>query len=265
MEILDCMGGGSIDPNAIFIKVSISNNLVINSCQIEGGPQFLNVTDISRSSLATITLINNTVNGAININSYAKIVSIGNYFAPSRTVIASIGGYNSGGGGNNNPVKLGTSHNLRAGQRIETTSSKLYNRILEGVSVSLNAIGAPSGNITCNIRKADDTIAVRFGTPYNVNQLSMAFTTISCLNTANTYALKNGDKIVVEYSGGDANNYVEMDTNTTKPFEGANSDLVAYVSSYTATSTSDAAMTLANSAQVRHLGKIILFRFFTEN
>lgn len=84
MEIQDCIGGGSNDPNAIFIKVTIANNLVINNCQIEGGPQFLNVTNSSNET-PTITLINNTVNGAVNINGYVKIVSIGNYFAPTAT------------------------------------------------------------------------------------------------------------------------------------------------------------------------------------
>jgi hypothetical protein len=145
--------------------------------------------------------------------------------------------------GNNNPIKLGSEYNSRAGQSIEDNTSLLFNKILGEVDVSLNVIGAPTGNATVTIRRADDIIVATLGT-YDVNQLSAAFTTINFLNIANTYSLAINDKILIEYSGGDATNYLQMDSNNTNPFDGVHSDLISFDpdTAYAKVSGSDAAM-----------------------
>src|SRR5207249_2644995 len=71
------------------------------------------------------------------------------------------------------------------------------------------------------------------------------FTTITFTDLTNTYALQNGDMIHIQFTGGDANNYVQMDTNNTNPFDGVNSDLMVSpdMSTFIETAGSDAAMT----------------------
>jgi hypothetical protein len=118
----------------------------------------------------------------------------------------------------------------RAGQKVVNTSSVLYNKILAEAVFNLRIVGFPTTGtpavpapITCTIRRGvDDTIVNTYGQlPANV--LSSVYQPISFKSPAiPNYTLAVGDIVTLEFTGGDASNYLQVQTDTTSGFDGAN-------------------------------------------
>src|SRR5690242_7314961 len=101
----------------------------------------------------------------------------------------------------------------RFGQEVLTSSSKLVGHIIGQVDVWVSRDGSPTGTATVTIRKgSDDSIAYTVGsidvtTIVKDGNFPSNPTTFGDASTStNTYALVAGDKILIEFSGGNSSN-----------------------------------------------------------
>lgn len=134
-----------------------------------------------------------------------------------------------------------STHFSRFGQEILTSSSKLVGHAVGQVDVWVSRVGSPTGTATVTVRKgSDDSIAYTVGSldvttivkdgsfPSNPTTFGNAST------STNTYALVVGDKILIEFSGGNSSNYLRCGDSGSgnTPYEsGSNSRAVEYWSS----------------------------------
>lgn len=117
---------------------------------------------------------------------------------------------------------------IRIGEVANGSKSQLIGKIPKEVDFFLTKVGNPTGIVTMNIRKGiDDSVAATMGT-LNAVSMSTNTTMYTFINRNNTYALKKGDKILVEYSGGDANNYIGIIDSDDDPYDGAQSCSIYY-------------------------------------
>lgn len=112
-----------------------------------------------------------------------------------------------------------------AGQKINTTSSLLYNKVLAEYDFSARIVGLPTDSATqliqATIRRSSDlSITNTFGS-ISPSLLTSQFQTVVFKAPAlSNYTLSNGDIIGVEYYGGDPSNYVQIQTDNSTAFDG---------------------------------------------
>jgi hypothetical protein len=132
----------------------------------------------------------------------------------------------------------------------------------EYVSSSSVLVGKQIDSITVNIKKSESTAVGTAQIGIINSDLSMkkvfANINISTLTTSyapnefllpsgDNYTIVAGDRIGIKYTGGSSSsNYISImrDTNTSDPFDGANTYLSYYTTSWTAQTTYDLVMTL---------------------
>jgi|GEM_PF-6599469 len=129
-----------------------------------------------------------------------------------------------------------TSSNLddtrtRSGEVVKTATSLLKGKKPAYVELYLDKVGAPTGTATVTIRKgSDDSIAHTFGT-IDVTTLTTTKAKYMFNTTLNTaYTLTTGDKILVEFSGGTATDYIRIGRSSTFVYDGDNSLATGYAS-----------------------------------
>jgi len=130
---------------------------------------------------------------------------------------------------------------LRASEKIVNTSSKLYNKVIKQVDVYLSKVGSPSGTAQLVIRDSNNNIRVTMGT-VSVSTIVSSnndLTLYTFQNTNNTYALNPGDKVSFEYTSGDSSNYIRVGRSSTESFDGSNSEISLYDTSWHDTSSKD--------------------------
>jgi Calcineurin-like phosphoesterase len=101
-----------------------------------------------------------------------------------------------------------TSFYLQFGEWIRDTASTLYNKDIKRIEWPLKKSGNPTGTATVVIRKgSDNSIAKTLGT-INVQDLTTSFEYQEVENTTTSYNMVVGDRILLEYNGGDDNDYI---------------------------------------------------------
>jgi len=101
-----------------------------------------------------------------------------------------------------------SSYYLRWGEIILSNNNDAHGKNLKRIEWPLGKVGEPTGTATIVIRKGDDdTIGKTMGT-FDVAQLQTTTNYVTVENTVDTYTIMDNDKILVEYDGGDADNYV---------------------------------------------------------
>jgi hypothetical protein len=118
-------------------------------------------------------------------------------------------------------VSGSSSHYLRFGQAVTQTSSSWLNKSINRVEITIGKQGSPSGGtgggIHCRIRKgADDSIAATLTPIVAPNDVTTEGKLFVFENLTNTYKLVFNDKLLFEFDGGDANNYIKI-FRTTQP------------------------------------------------
>ena len=108
-----------------------------------------------------------------------------------------------------------TTHYLRFGQGVTQTNSVWIGKSINRVEITLADVGNPAGGtgggVHCRIRKGlDDTIAATLSPVATETEILNAGKVFVFENLTNTYKLVFGDKLLFEYDGGDANNYVQI-------------------------------------------------------
>ena len=107
--------------------------------------------------------------------------------------------------------------NSRITQKVTSNNTtdigSMYNQKITQVKVWLMKVGLPTGQINCVIRNASDTQVASINV-YNASDISaIAFQEIPFMNLGNTYVMAVGDRVSLEYSGGDINNHIRVNTN----------------------------------------------------
>jgi hypothetical protein len=123
--------------------------------------------------------------------------------------------------------------NIRFGEEAATASSLIIGKSLKSWTVRLRKQSSPSGNVIARVRrKSGDTVVATFSPTINSTTLNTSFQQVTFTLTT-PYIIKNGDRILVEYSGP---NGVQIEITTVDAFNGANTRRVGYVNAYTTAS-----------------------------
>ena len=210
---LSTTSGGSPNPSAYSIVVSGNQKAChINptSTLTEGQQYFINVLD------QVTDLAGNTLSG-----------TAGDRFRSFTTLYNFQQVYFVTGGGAGDMYN-GNDH--RIGLYLTGSACDLKGKAVKKITVRLRKVGSPSGNYSVTIRKgSDDSIVKTFGTA-SANSLTTSFTDYTYTDLTNTYVMTTNDKILVEYSGGDSSNKVEINRTTTGDvYPGA--DYIGYTTS----------------------------------
>lgn len=107
--------------------------------------------------------------------------------------------------------------NSRVAQKITsnntTSQGSMYNQKITQVKAWLMRVGLPTGQINCVIRNSSD-VQVASINVYNASDISnLTFQEIPFMNLNNTYTMAVGDRVSLEFSGGDINNHIRVNTN----------------------------------------------------
>ena len=115
-----------------------------------------------------------------------------------------------------------------------SSGSLVINKVVTRVVAHLSKTGNPQGSISCHIRNAsNDTIAATMGFT-DIGPLTSTPQSITFTNTNNTLPIGTDYKISLEYTQGDANNYVNvhcqlnMDAPNTNIYDGTKTRVKTY-------------------------------------
>ena len=105
--------------------------------------------------------------------------------------------------------------NTRITQKVTLNTvaeGNIYNQKITKIMPYLKKIGSPTGLINAVIRNAADALVASINT-YDASSVTGSFTQISFLNLNQTYTMAVGDRICLEYSGGNVNDHIQVNAN----------------------------------------------------
>ena len=117
----------------------------------------------------------------------------------------------------------GSLTNYEIKETVASTSSALYQITPTKYIFKLKKTGSPSGNITIKIihnNASTFTLKRTIGT-ISTSSVGTSETAITVNDAANTYKLGTNDQIVVNYTGGDSSNYIQVKTSSSDAFDGS--------------------------------------------
>lgn len=130
-----------------------------------------------------------------------------------------------------------------------SASSQLVGKSIDQITIKLRKVGAPPGNFQVGIINADLSIKKLFGT-MSASSLSPTATDYTfSLSGGGLYTIQAGDRIGIEYSSGDAQNFVAIlvDRNVADHFDGSNTYRQAYTTTWTSFTSDDLYMILVQT------------------
>jgi hypothetical protein len=116
----------------------------------------------------------------------------------------------------------------RVGEMINSTTSQLVGKVLKEVDFDISKTGSPQGFVMVTIREGIHDFLMAFMGFLTTSSITQDYKTYKFINHNNFYKLKKGDKILLEYLGGDSHNYIGIDENNSDPFDGAKTTSVYY-------------------------------------
>ena len=218
----------------------------------------------SNMRLLNLAVVSNTSNSVtVDAPLSANLAPPGYYYihvvntsdVPSHARIVRIPGTGSGGGnGGGEPEvfyevpapgnavgSLYSGASTRYGEEARS-GSLLINKSITNLSVRLRRRLSPSGNITATIRNSAGSVVATFDDTISASSLTTSFANYD-FTLANPYAIKLGDRILVEYSG---TARVEVEVWSTDQFDGSRTRRVRFSgSSYLAGNASDIVGTMS--------------------
>ena len=115
----------------------------------------------------------------------------------------------------------------RIGILCNSSSSTLANKPpIKKVELYLKKTGSPTGTATCKIR-GNSVDKATIGT-LDVATLTGSFVLTAFTNTSNTYQVVPGDRVILEFSSGDASNYVTVNVRDTLDITNGNYTKATY-------------------------------------
>lgn len=106
--------------------------------------------------------------------------------------------------------------NSRVAQKVTSSTvseGNIYNQKITQIKPYLKAIGSPTGLINAVIRNSSDTLVANINTFDASSVSTSAFTQYTFTNLNQSYTMGLNDRICLEYSGGDVNNHIQVNTN----------------------------------------------------
>lgn len=151
------------------------------------------------------------------VNTIAQVYESGNYSDKSQLDVS--GKMYEGG-------EPDLNSRTRVAQSIEHQNSILKGKKITNVGIFLIKTGAASGTLYCNIRNASDNLIKTIST-YPVSSLSTSPaspTFLDLTNTTNNYPMNVGDKVSIEFNGGNTTDQVGVLVREVSPnYDGSNS------------------------------------------
>lgn len=130
---------------------------------------------------------------------------------------------------------------------IPSTSSALYNDVIECIDIPIKKTGSPPVGTLVTVGTFDGSgnLVRQFGNSMNVTSLTTATTWYSfCLPNGQIYTLQSGDRIGIKYSAGDGSNKIDVGIDDTNPFDSTVTYRQTYTSSWTSATGGDMTMRL---------------------
>lgn len=134
----------------------------------------------------------------------------------------------------------------RYGEEPANSTSIIVGKFIKSLKVRLRKAGNPKGPVNARIRrKTDDAIVATFIETVQSNNLGISFADYTFTLTA-AYNITSGDRILIEFTGQNAQHGIDIEIWGTEKFDGANTRGVSYQNSYTSTSTEDMVGTMSS-------------------
>jgi hypothetical protein len=112
-------------------------------------------------------------------------------------------------------------------------TSTLVAKSIDSITVNLKKTGLPSGLVQVGVFNTDQSVKKLFGTVDVSTIPTSAFTQYSfSLPMPQAYSIQSGDRIGVQFNGGNASNYLTVMTDQTNAFDGINSYHTWYASGW---------------------------------
>ena len=113
-------------------------------------------------------------------------------------------------------------------QKVTETNNvqgNIYNQKITQVKVWLKRVGSPTGTLTVGIRNAAGTLVSPINTQDVTGVSDIDFTQYTFTNLSQSYTLAVGDRISVEYSGGNSSNHIQVNANLLNTYPYGNLEL----------------------------------------
>lgn len=113
-------------------------------------------------------------------------------------------------------------------QKVTETNNvqgNIYNQKITQVKVWLKRIGSPIGTLTVGIRNAAGTLVAPINTQDVSGVSDIDFTQYTFTNLSQSYTMAVGDRISVEYSGGNSSNHIQINANLLNTYPYGNLEL----------------------------------------
>ena len=125
-----------------------------------------------------------------------------------------------------------------------SSTSSLVGKSIDTITVKLRDSGLPNGTIQVGVFNSNLSVKQLFGT-IDASTLTKSYVQHSfSLPLPQTYQIQAGDRIGIKFDGGDSSNYVNIMTDQKNTFDGANSYLVYYTTSWRALQDKDLSLVL---------------------
>jgi hypothetical protein len=123
-------------------------------------------------------------------------------------------------------------------------TSHLIGKQIDSITIQLKKIGSPTGTVQVGVFNSDLSVKQLFGTiESSTLPTSYAQFTFS-LYPLQTYQMQSGDRIGIKFTGGSSSNNVAIMSDQTNTFDGTNSYLTSYGTSWNTYTAQDLYMTL---------------------
>lgn len=151
---------------------------------------------------------------------------------------------------NDGVLSYGVTTNVGIQIQAEYTSntSSLVGQSIDTIVVYLKKVGSPTGTIQIGTFNTDLSVKQLFGTQDAASLSSSLIQYSFSLPTNQTYVIQSGDRIGIKFAGGDSSNYVDIGIDQNNSFDGLNSYLTYYTTSWQTSSGKDLTMTLKSTA-----------------
>ena len=141
-----------------------------------------------------------------------------------------------------------------------SSTSSLVGKSVSNMIVNLKKIGTPTGAVQIGVFNTDLSVKLFFGT-INASSLSSSLIPYSfSLPMNQTYIIQSGDRIGIKFAGGDSSNFVDIGIDQTNSFDGTNSYLSYYTTSWNASTGKDLTMTLKSTSGINASSPIITLK-----
>jgi hypothetical protein len=125
-----------------------------------------------------------------------------------------------------------------------STNSSLVGKSIDMMTVQLKKGGSPTGAVQVGIFNNDLSVKQLFGT-FDSSTLTTSYTQYTfALSSPQTYQIQSGDRIGIKFTGGNSSNFVAMMTDQTNAFDGTNSYLTYYTTTWNSLTVKDLYMIL---------------------